>query len=93
MQLSGSPLFVVEVFSGHRQLNAMVDAKTRKIKTLRKESDKARINLLPFFIWRAIGFCWARREKRECFGSGSGSVAIAGQQSTGWFRTVAAFPH
>ena len=76
----------MEVFPGHRQLNSMVDAKTRKLKTLRKESDKVRINLPSFFIRRAIGFCWARREKREYFGSGSGSVAIAGQQSTGWFR-------
>ncbi len=39
----------MEVFPGHRQLNSMVDAKTRKLKTLRKESDKVRINLLSSF--------------------------------------------
>ena len=48
MELSGSPLFVIPVFSGSRQLNSILDAKTRKFKSLRKESDKAKIILLSF---------------------------------------------
>jgi hypothetical protein len=43
------PLFVVAIFSGYWQLNAMLDAKTRKLKGLRKESGKVRIKLLSFF--------------------------------------------
>jgi len=35
----------VEVFSAYWQLNAMLAAKTRKFKALRKESDKAKIIL------------------------------------------------
>ena len=70
-------------------LNAILDAKTRKLKTLRKESDKVRINLRSSFIWCAIGFSWARQVKRECFGSGS--VAFAAQLSAGWFRAGGAF--
>jgi hypothetical protein len=35
----------VEVFSGHRQLNAPFEAKSRKLKSLRKEPDKAKIIL------------------------------------------------
>jgi hypothetical protein len=34
---------------GYRQLNAMLEAKTRKLKSLRKDSDKAKIILLSFF--------------------------------------------
>jgi hypothetical protein len=49
MELSESPPFVVEVFSGHRQLNAPFEAKSRKLKSLRKEPDKAKITLLSFF--------------------------------------------
>lgn len=49
MELSESPPFVVEVFSGHRQLNAMFEAKSHKLKSLRKEPDKAKITLLSFF--------------------------------------------
>ena len=48
MESSGSPLFVLEVFSGYCQVNAMLDAKTPKLKGLRKESGKARIKLLSF---------------------------------------------
>jgi len=36
-------------FSGYWQLNVMLNAKTRKLKGLRKESGKARIKLLSFF--------------------------------------------
>jgi hypothetical protein len=36
-------------FSGPLAAKRMLDAKTRKLKTLRKESDKVRINLLSFF--------------------------------------------
>jgi hypothetical protein len=35
--------------SGHRQLSAILDGKTRKLKSLRKDSDKAKIILLSFF--------------------------------------------
>jgi len=37
-------------FSGPLAAKRMLDAKTRKLKTLRKESDKVRINLLSFFL-------------------------------------------
>ena len=37
---SGSPFFVMPVFSGSWRLNATLAAKTRKLKSLRKESDK-----------------------------------------------------
>jgi exonuclease I len=42
----------------------MVDAKGSKLKRLRREADEARINLLSF-IWRAISFPGALREKLE----------------------------
>ncbi len=45
MESLGSRLCVV-VF--YWRLNAMRDAKTRKLRSLRKESDKAKINLLSF---------------------------------------------
>jgi len=45
----GSPLFAMAVLFGYRQLNAMLEAKTSKLKSLRKESDKAKIILLSFF--------------------------------------------
>ena len=41
--------FVAEVFSGHRQLNVPFEAKSRRLKSLRKEPDKAKIILLLFF--------------------------------------------
>ncbi len=49
MELSESPPFVVEVFSGHRKLSAPFEAKSCKLKSLRKEPDKAKITLLSFF--------------------------------------------
>jgi hypothetical protein len=45
----GSPLFAMAVLFGYRQLNATLEAKTSKLKTLRKESDKAKIILLSLF--------------------------------------------
>jgi len=39
----------VEVFSAYWQLNAMLAAKTRKFKALRKESDKAKIIFASYF--------------------------------------------
>jgi hypothetical protein len=41
--------FVAAVFSGYWQLNAMLDAKTRRLKGLRKKSGEVRIKLLCFF--------------------------------------------
>ena len=41
--------FVAEIFSGHRQLNVPFEAKSRRLKSLRKEPDKAKIILLLFF--------------------------------------------
>jgi hypothetical protein len=49
MESSGSAFFVMPVFSGSWRLNATLAAKTRKLKSLRKESDKVRINLLSSF--------------------------------------------
>jgi len=75
MEFSGRPLFAVEVFSGYWQLNAMLGAKTRKLKALRKESDKAKIILrLTFDLVRDRVFL-GTSGKRDCFRSGS--VAIA----------------
>ena len=82
--------FVAEVFSGHRQLNVPFEAKSRRLKSLRKEPDKAKITLLSFFHPARDRFSWARQEMSECFGSGS--VAFAGLQNTGWFGARAAFP-
>jgi hypothetical protein len=49
----------------------MLEAKTSKLKSLRKESDKAKIILLPFFhlVRDLIPLC--TEEKRECVGGGS----------------------
>ena len=44
-----SPPFALAVLFGYRQLSAMPEAKTSKLKSLRKESDKAKIILLSFF--------------------------------------------
>lgn len=49
MKLWESPLFVVRVFSGHRQTNAPFEAKSRKLKSLRKEPDEAKIMLRSYF--------------------------------------------
>src|SRR5437879_6962680 len=84
MALSGWPLFVVEVFPGHWQLNACSRPKRVNSRPCERNQTKLESTCYLSFVWCAIGFSWARQEKRECFGSGS--VAIAGQQSTGWFR-------
>jgi hypothetical protein len=45
----GSPLFAMAALFGYRQLKAMLEAKTSKLKSLRRESDKAKMILLSFF--------------------------------------------
>jgi hypothetical protein len=73
------PLFVAAVFSGYWQLNAMLDAKTRKLKLNSRacERNQAKLESSCYlsFIWGAIGFFWALQEKRELFGSGSAVIA------------------
>jgi len=61
----------------------MLDAKARKLKSLRKESDKAKINLLSSLRPACDRISGARQEKRECFRSAS--TAFAGKQM---FRKV-----
>src|SRR5467141_4432289 len=90
MALSGWPLFVVEVFPGHWQLNACSTPKRVNSRPCERNQTKLESTCCLSFVWCVIGFSWARQEKRECFGSGS--VAIAGQQSTEWSRTGGAFP-
>ena len=53
------------VFLGSWQLNAILDAKAGKLKSLRKESDKAKIILLSFFhlVHNLILLCTPGKER------------------------------
>jgi hypothetical protein len=57
---------------GYRQLSAMLEAKTCKLKSLRKESDKAKIILLSLFhlVRDLIPLCTRGKEgvcrRRKC---------------------------
>src|SRR6266576_3345355 len=67
MALSGWPLFVVEVFPGHWQLNACSTPKRVNSRPCERNQTKLESTCCLLFIWCAIGFSWARQEKREVF--------------------------
>ena len=68
----GSPPLLWRFCLGYRQLSAMLEAKTSKLKSLRKESDKAKIILLSFFhlVRDLIPLCTRGKEgvcrRRKC---------------------------